>query len=698
MAATPNDDRERVREASPIEEVIGKYVDLVQRGRVWKGLCPFHDDGRPSMDVDPERNTFKCWSCNEGGDVFSFIQKFEKVDFREALTILADRANIELRTQFQDPQIQIQRDKDLEFLDRTATWFTQQLKTAEGRPALEYLKERGFSDSCIRRFRIGYAPPGWNSLESSIRQHVENSEDAIQRAVELGLLKSSAEGKTYDAFRDRIIFPIIRPGKGQYRESGEVIAFGGRHLGHPEAVSQGAANPPKYINSPESRVYSKGNLLYGFQQGQEEIRRRRHVVVCEGYTDVMMAHQHGVSNVVGVLGTALTTKSVQFISRAAQCVDLLFDGDSAGRRAAAKSCEHFLGTDVEVKVVLLEEGTDPCDLLASEGGKDRFQKLLKTGTASLNFLIGEILSLHGFSLGDAQPEVVSKTRRELSERVLMPLSEKGQVLLESGVREVARLTGWSESSILMDFQVDRKAQSERDSSRNRYKRTPSDSPSEFPGGSAHAPHFEQNRAPLGTSSLEDQNASVAVIDESVFNDSRSDLTLEPDIITSELFPNRSVDPAVIAECAMTEAAILKTILRDESCMRPMLRLAPVERWTSALHRELGLLFQNKGKVPELLEIEDPDLKSLLLDLTSRNTRDDEFLDQDQKRNFASRTLAEYLMTALERKKDDFMRTEDKSALVTNINECINMLNNDKFSFSNTSQADEIINRFGLDQY
>lgn len=133
-------------------------------------------------------------------------------------------------------------------------------------------------------------------------------------------------------------------------------------------------------------------------------------------------------------------------------------------------------------------------------------------------------------------------------------------------------------------------------------------------------------------------------------------------------------------------------------MRPMLRLAPVERWTSALHRELGLLFQNKGKVPELLEIEDPDLKSLLLDLTSRNTRDDEFLDQDQKKNFASRTLAEYLMTALERKKDDFMRTEDKSALVTNINECINMLNNDKFSFSNTSQADEIINRFGLDQY
>ena len=194
----------------------------------------------------------------------------------------------------------------------------------------------------------------WNSLEGSIRQHVDNPKDTIQRAVELGLLKSSAEGKTYDAFRDRIIFPIIRPGKGQYRESGEVIAFGGRHLGHPEAVSQGAANPPKYINSPESHVYSKGNLLYGFQQGQEEIRRRRHVVVCEGYTDVMMAHQHGVSNVVGVLGTALTTKSVQFISRAAQCVDLLFDGDSAGRRAAAKSCEHFLGTDVEVKVVLLE--------------------------------------------------------------------------------------------------------------------------------------------------------------------------------------------------------------------------------------------------------------------------------------------------------------------------------------------------------
>jgi hypothetical protein len=149
---------------------------------------------------------------------------------------------------------------------------------------------------------------------------------------------------------------------------------------------------------------------------------------------------------------------------------------------------------------------------------------------------------------------------------------------------------------------------------------------------------------------------------------------------------------------MTEAAILKTIIRDESYMRPMLRLAPVERWTSPLHRELGLLFQNKGKVPELLEIEDPDLKSLLLDLWSRNTRDDEFLDQDQKINFASRTLAEYLMTALERKKDYFMRNDEKSALVTNVNECINMLNNDKFSFSNPSQADEIINRFELDHH
>ncbi len=669
LSILENQDRERIREANPIEQVVGKYVDLVQRGRVFKGLCPFHDDSNPSMDVDPERGTFRCWSCNENGDVFAFIQKRYNYDFLEAMEHLAQEAGIEFRRRPVDPEVAAQRDKDLEMLEWVTEWFIRQLESPSGKPARDNLKKRGFRPDMIRKFRIGFAPPGFDSLTNTLKK-ARDPEDAMKRACELGLLKEGREGTYYDAFRDRIIFPIIRPARGQARETGEVIAFGGRHLG--SGVERAGLTPAKYINSPETRLYSKGKVLYGYQQGLDQIRRSRSLVISEGYTDVIMAHQYGFTNTVAVLGTALTEEGAQLISRKVDRVDLLFDGDVAGKKAASKSCELFLGTEVEVRVVILESGVDPCDLLSSEGGKEAYESFLAAGVSSLEFLIRDILQQHEFEPGVSSIRTISKVRTELSRRVLEPLSDMGQIPLEEAVRRISAETNWSEASIHQDFLADRDQRSPR------------------------------RRGPERGLSANFPEGPVLIIEETPHETEviLGDYDSEPHLLGDPQWAKSteaSPETPVVGQIPEDEHIMMKMVLRDESYYRPLFRIHPPERWSSPLHRELALTVLAQRGVPDLEEASNSGLQSLIRDIQSIISMEDEMIpDPDERNLLVPQYMAEVLVSELERKRHQLVRKGEAREQIQSINNQIQTLTSSKFLFDNPSQVDEIINRFELE--
>ncbi|MFQ5653341.1 MAG: DNA primase [Planctomycetota bacterium] len=378
-----SDDRERVREACSIIDVIEGYFPLIPDGRNFKALCPFHSEKTPSFKVDPARGTYHCFGCHERGDAFSFVMKMESIEFRPALELLAERAGVTLSggrgaRAWEGPG-GMQRSEAEELLRWSVQWFQKELAGPRGVDARRYLRERGFRDSTLRDFSVGYAPPGWSGLADAIA----GSRYPQQSAVSLGLLKERPSGGVYDAFRDRIVFPIRAT-------QGRVVGFGARRLKGEEERGN-----PKYLNSPESALFMKGELLYGLHEGGDEIRRRRALLLMEGYTDVLMAHQEGFPLAAATLGTALTSANVERACRFADRVFLVFDGDEQGRKAAMRAVDLFLPRPVEVRVVILEGGRDPCELLLEEGGAERFRACVAAGKEAFAFLISELAGEHG---------------------------------------------------------------------------------------------------------------------------------------------------------------------------------------------------------------------------------------------------------------------------------------------------------------
>jgi len=580
-----------------------------------------------------------------------------------------------------------QKNLDLEMLDWVAGWFTRQLESPAGKVAREYLKERGFHAGTIRKFRIGFAPPGFSSLTDTLKE-ASDPESALKRAFDLGLLKEGREGTWYDTFRDRIIFPIIRPGKGATRESGEVVAFGGRHLGSVPDPSEGSSRPapPKYINSPETRIYSKSKLLYGYHQGLDQIRRGRSLILSEGYTDVMMAHQSGFGTAVAVLGTALTVQGAQMISRKVDRVDLLFDGDEAGKKAASRCCELFLGTEVQVRVVILESGVDPCDLLISDGGKEAFEEVLASGVSSLEFLIANILQEHGFQVGESTPQIASKARRDLSKRVLQPLSLLGQIVLDEGVRQVALQTGWTEPSIHLDFQEDRQRRPvqrrpvQRQGSAQSGRRTGIEA-----GAGPNVAYVSQGGE---TVVIESQNESTAATNP----DPEVEIDPSSEISSENVSQKGPLSDAIAEE----EDVMLKMVVRDSSYYRPLFRIFPPQRWRSPVHRGLALVVCENREVPDLNHLTDMDQKSLLIDIQERIVKEDRWQDSSERNLMVPQYMAEILVAELERKRTRLIQKNESREVVQSINEHIQLLTSSKFLFDNSSQADEIINRFELE--
>ncbi len=372
---------EQIRQASDIVDVVSAYVSLKRSGRGFKGLCPFHKEKTPSFSVVPDKQIFHCFGCGAGGDVFKFVQMRENVDFPDALSILARRAGIDIEETQTDRRGDAGPTKsEIERANRWAVrWFAAQYSGLVGSGARGYVDERGINADSVERFMIGYAPGDWESLVKAAAK----AEIPRQLLSAAGLTKPRDDGSAYDAFRNRLIFPIVDT-------MNRVLGFGGRTLGDDAA---------KYLNSPQSLLFDKGRCLYGMNLAKEAFARQRTAVVVEGYTDCILAHQHGFANTVATLGTALTPAHVQLLRRYVDEVILVFDSDAAGQKAADASLAIFLGEGLDVRLAAVPEAKDPAELLVS-AGSGAFAAVLTSAMPALEFKWKQVSrQYHGATTG-----------------------------------------------------------------------------------------------------------------------------------------------------------------------------------------------------------------------------------------------------------------------------------------------------------
>ncbi|MDW7772895.1 MAG: DNA primase [Desulfobulbaceae bacterium] len=374
----------RVREAADIVQVIGDLVELKKSGSRFTGLCPFHAEKTPSFSVNPQGQFFHCFGCGESGDVFSFVMKYNRLTFPEALKELAQRYHIDLpepRLNDADRKRIRQRDELFRVNQEAARMYQEYLASPKGENARRYLDKRGVPEEVRSFFGIGYAPDpaagGWSFVTSRL-QNMNIPLSAVERT---GLAVKKDRGGYYDRFRDRILFPIRNI-------QGRVVAFSGRILGEGQ---------PKYMNSPESPIFDKSRMLFGLYQYKDKIRETRRAIVVEGNFDLILLAAHGLANVVAPLGTALTREHIRLLRGYCDEVVLLFDGDSAGLNAAMRSVPFFLAEQVDARVAVLPAGHDP-DSYIRENGASATGKLIDEAGSLAEFVLNTLSRRHGMTL------------------------------------------------------------------------------------------------------------------------------------------------------------------------------------------------------------------------------------------------------------------------------------------------------------
>lgn len=372
-----SDITDRIREASDIVNVVSSYVTLKRAGRNFKGLCPFHTEKTPSFNVLPDKQIFKCFGCGQGGDVFKFIQAKEGLGFMEAREMLARRAGISI--EIERPTVRTATGpsaptkSDIERVNRWASrWFLKQLwETSAGEAARDYVARRGMNENSAQTFMLGFAPAGFDAL----RNAVAAANIPVEWVVAAGLLKRRDDGGTYDAFRNRLIFPI-------FDAMNRVIGFGGRALDD---------DPAKYLNSPQTLLFDKSRCLFGLHSAKDAFAKTRKAIVVEGYVDCLMAQQFGFQHTVATLGTALTSEHVRLLRRYVDGVVLVFDSDEAGQRAADRSLGVFVTEKLDVQLSHVPKGKDPADLLLSDGA-EAFEAVLTSAVDALEFKWNQVMS------------------------------------------------------------------------------------------------------------------------------------------------------------------------------------------------------------------------------------------------------------------------------------------------------------------
>jgi DNA primase len=426
-------DVERVKDASDIVRLIGEHIALKPKGREYAGLCPFHDDRSPSMQVSPDKQIYKCFSCGAGGDVLTFAQKFLKMEFRESLEYLAERAGVQLtQLRSSSPRLAggVTREDLLRVHAQAAACFQAFMQHAEhGAATRALLERRGITHAMIESFKLGAAPNRWDGLLLMLQGKGVGSELLVAG----GLAKAREHGQgCYDAFRNRLMFPICDA-------IGRVVAFGARRIDD--------ADEPKYLNSSESPIFEKSKTLYALHLASRSIQQQRTAIICEGYTDVIACHQAGVTNAVATLGTALTREHAKVLRRICDRVVLLFDGDQAGQRAADRAAEVFFAEPLDVGIVALSRHTDakdPDELLKRPDGAAIFRLALD---APIDLLRYRFERLRERLAGAGDAALAKGVNEEIAQLVELGLAGVEPIRKQFIVRQLAILTGVSEATI-----------------------------------------------------------------------------------------------------------------------------------------------------------------------------------------------------------------------------------------------------------
>ncbi|OGZ57831.1 MAG: DNA primase [Candidatus Spechtbacteria bacterium RIFCSPLOWO2_12_FULL_38_22] len=365
---------DQIKNKLDIKDVIANYIKLEKSGVNLKARCPFHQERTPSFFVSPSRQIWRCFGCGEGGDIFTFIEKIEGVDFVDALQRLGQKAGVDVKKQ--DPKIRNQKNKSLEICDLVSKYFHRQLESKNGELVVEYFASRGINKQSIEDFRLGYAPVKSDNLITFLRKKNYEHLDMERAGV---AFKSDISGDWLTRFRSRIIFPISSV-------AGDVVGFGARSLTEELALKMNRKvkfDTAKYINSPQTNIYDKSNILYGLNEAKIAIRQQDVCIVVEGYTDVILAHQEGFKNVVAASGTSLTAGQLDLISRFTKNLITSFDMDIAGDSATKRGIDLAQNMGFDVKVLILEEGKDPADVIFED--KNKWEEALKNTKSIMQF-------------------------------------------------------------------------------------------------------------------------------------------------------------------------------------------------------------------------------------------------------------------------------------------------------------------------
>ena len=418
---------EEIKSRIDIVELVTQYVTLKKAGRNYLGLCPFHQEKTPSFTVNREKQIFYCFGCGEGGNAIAFLMKIANKTFPEAIKELAEKTGVvlPLRPDTKDGRRNDSLRENIADLNlRAAQQYARNLYSPAGKTAQDYIKERGITPETVKQFRLGYAEDSWRSLTD----YIERSGLSLKIAEQAGLVVAGKEGKFYDRFRGRLIFPIENV-------SGETIAFGGRILDKGE---------PKYLNSPESPLYIKGRNLYGLNKTREEIRQKGFALIVEGYFDLISLWNAGVGNVVASLGTALTREQLELLRRYTVEVVALFDPDEAGKKALNRSLELFLSLNMRARALVLPDGLDPDDYV-NKFGREKLEELISNAQPLSDYYIENVLG-SGKTFEDKREMV--KTAMELINKI----SDKKEKDLF--IKRIAEKTGVDQGLLIKEIYKD----------------------------------------------------------------------------------------------------------------------------------------------------------------------------------------------------------------------------------------------------
>lgn len=361
---------QEIKERLDIVEIVGERVSLQRSGKNFRGLCPFHSEKSPSFFVSPDLQTYKCFGCGKQGDVFTFIQEFDRLTFRETLELLAKRAGVELTTEIFDPQ-ELRRKRVLELLDTAQKFYHFLLTEHEiGEPGRQYLEKRQTTSATVKLYGLGFAPDGWDHL---IDYLVTKKKFTLDEIIDAGLGIEGRKG-VYDRFRNRLMFPL-------HDHRGRVVGFSGRTLA-------ADVKEAKYINTPETLVYHKRDLLFGYHQNLNTIREKESAIIMEGEFDVLSSWQAHVKNVVAIKGSALTKEQVQLLARTVKTIYLSLDADSAGVEATKRAIETIQGFNVALRVILVEGGKDPDEL--ARANPAAWRETVKNHVAAFDYVLEQV--------------------------------------------------------------------------------------------------------------------------------------------------------------------------------------------------------------------------------------------------------------------------------------------------------------------